>query len=108
VDVGIILGVDVFQFRMEGFVAGAGQAGIAFGDLEERITFVEVGVVVITGKPAGGLVGDLVGLGSEQLVLNETSEWLGISEVFCERRTGAYTCTQFLLVITTGEVVYLT
>jgi hypothetical protein len=51
VDVGVILGVDVFQFRMEGFVAGAGQTGIAFGDLEERITFVEVGVVVITGEP---------------------------------------------------------
>ena len=50
-DVGIILGVDVFQFRMEGFVAGAGQANISFGDLEERISFVEIGVVVITGQP---------------------------------------------------------
>ena len=50
-DVGIILGVDVFQFRMEGFIAGAGQAGIAFRDLEERISFMEVGVVIITGQP---------------------------------------------------------
>ena len=50
-DVGIILGVDVFQFRMQGFVAGAGQTGIAFRDLEERITFVEVGVVVISWQP---------------------------------------------------------
>jgi hypothetical protein len=51
VDVGIIFGVDVFQFRMEGFIAGAGQTGIAFRDLEERITFVEVGVVVISWQP---------------------------------------------------------
>jgi hypothetical protein len=108
VDVGIILGVDVFQFRMEGFIAGAGQAGIAFRDLEERITFMEVGVVVITGQPAGGLVRNLVGLRGEEFVLYEASEWLCISEVFRERRTGTYTCTQFLLVITTGEVVYLT
>ena len=50
-DVGIILGVDVFQFRMQGFIAGAGEAGIAFRDLEERIAFVEVGVVIITGQP---------------------------------------------------------
>jgi hypothetical protein len=83
VDVGIILGVDVFQFRMQGFVAGAGQTGIAFRDLEERITFVEVGVVVISWQPAGGLVRNLVGLGSEQFVLNETPEWLGISEMLC-------------------------
>ena len=82
-DVGIILGVDVFQFRMEGFVAGAGQAGIALRDLEEGITFMKVGVVVISGKPAGGLVRNLVGLGSEQFVLNETPEWLGISEMLC-------------------------
>jgi hypothetical protein len=51
VDVGIILGVDVFQFRMERFISGAGEAGIAFGDLEERISFVEVGVVVISRQP---------------------------------------------------------
>ena len=47
-NVGIILGVDVFQFRMEGFVAGAGQTGIAFRDLEERISFMEVGVVIVS------------------------------------------------------------
>ena len=56
-DVGIILGVDVFQFRMEGFVAGAGQAGIAFRDLEEWISFMEVGVVVISGQPEGAWLG---------------------------------------------------
>ena len=50
-DVWIILGVDVFQFRMEGCIAGAGKSGIAFRDLEERISFVEVGVVVISRQP---------------------------------------------------------
>ena len=82
-DVGIILGVDVFQFRMEGFIAGAGQAGISFRDLEERISFMEVDVVVITGQPCCGLVRDLVGLGRVELVLYEAAEWLGIAEVFC-------------------------
>ena len=80
-DVGIILGVDVFQFRMQGFIAGAGETGIAFRDLEEGISFVEVGVVVITGQPAGGLVRYFVGLGSEQFVLYEAAEWLCISEM---------------------------
>jgi hypothetical protein len=32
VDVGVIFGVDVFQFRMERGIAGTGQAGISFGD----------------------------------------------------------------------------
>ena len=63
VDVGVIFGVDVFQFRMERGIAGAGQAGISFGDLGSGISFMEVGVVVIAGEPAGGLVGYFVGLG---------------------------------------------
>ena len=82
-DVGIILGIYSFEFRMEGFVAGAGQAGIALRDLEEGITFMEVGVVIISWQPAGGLVRNLVGLGSEQFVLNEAPEWFGISEMLC-------------------------
>jgi hypothetical protein len=48
VDVGIVFWIYSFEFRMEGFVAGAGQAGIAFGDLDEGISFMEVGVVVIS------------------------------------------------------------
>jgi len=48
VDVGIVFRVYVFQFRMEGFIAGAGEAGIAFGDLDEGISCMEVGVVVIS------------------------------------------------------------
>ena len=63
VDVGIVFGIDSFEFRMQGFIAGAGQAGIAFGDLDEGISFMEVGVVVISWQPAGCGVGDLIGLG---------------------------------------------
>jgi hypothetical protein len=63
VDVGIVLGIYSFEFRMERFVAGAGQAGIAFGDLDEGISCMEVGVVVITRQPAGCGVGYFIGLG---------------------------------------------
>ncbi len=73
VDVGIILGVDVFEFRMEGFVAGAGESGISFRHLEEGISFMEVGVVIVAGQPAGGLVGYLIGLGAQVLVLYEAA-----------------------------------
>ena len=62
-DVGIIFGVDVFQFRMECCISFAGQTSIAFIDLDEGITFVEVDVVVVAGEPGGCGVGDLVGLG---------------------------------------------
>jgi hypothetical protein len=62
-DVWIVFRVHSIEFRMQGLVAGAGQAGIAFGDLEEEISFVEVGVVVISRQPAGGCVANLVGLG---------------------------------------------
>ena len=44
VDVGIIFGVDVFQFRMERGISGAGHAGISFVDLGVVISFMEVGV----------------------------------------------------------------
>ena len=47
-DVGIVLGIYSFEFRMESFIAGAGQAGISFGDLDEGISCMEVGVVVIS------------------------------------------------------------
>jgi hypothetical protein len=74
VDVGIILGVHALEFRVQSFVAGAGQAGVAFGNLEKWISFVEVGVVIISGQPGRCGVEDLVGLGSEQFVLNEATE----------------------------------
>jgi hypothetical protein len=48
VDVWIIFWVDVFQFWMKCCIAFAGQAGIAFVDLDEWIPFVEVDVVVVS------------------------------------------------------------
>jgi hypothetical protein len=41
VDGWVILGVDPFQFRMQGFVAGPGQAGIALVDLDVGISLLE-------------------------------------------------------------------
>ena len=61
-DVGIVFRIQAFEFRMEGFIAGAGQAGISFGDLDEGISFMEVGVVVISWEPAGCGVGYFIGL----------------------------------------------
>jgi hypothetical protein len=107
VDVGIVFGTQVFQFWMKGFIAGAGQAGIAFIDLDERVAFMEIDVVVVSGQPTGCVVGDLVGLGREGFVLDEPSEGFCIAEVFLEGRGWSYTGSQFLLVITTGEAVYL-
>jgi hypothetical protein len=52
VDVWIVFGVNVFEFWMECRVAGAGQTGIAFVDLDEGIAFMEVGVVVVSWDPA--------------------------------------------------------
>ena len=60
-DVGIVLGADVFEFWVEGFVAGAGESGIAFRHLEEGISLMEVGVVVISWQPAESCVGDFIG-----------------------------------------------
>jgi hypothetical protein len=58
---------------MQGLVAGARQAGISLVDLDEWITDLEVGVVVISWQPAGSCVGDLIGLGFEALALDETT-----------------------------------
>jgi hypothetical protein len=107
VDVGIVFGVYVLEFRMEGFIAGAGQAGIAFGDLDEGISFMEVGVVVIAWEPAGCGVGYFISLRGEGFVLNEAAEGFGIAEVFGTGEGWSYTCSQFLLVITTGKTIYL-
>ena len=59
-DVGIVFGIYSFEFRMESFMAGAGESGIAFGDLDEGISCMEVGVVVITRKPGSCGVGYFV------------------------------------------------
>jgi len=51
VDVGVFFGAEVFQFWMEYLIAGAGEPGITFVDPDERITLMEVDVVVISGEP---------------------------------------------------------
>ncbi len=86
VDVGMVLWIYSFEFRMECLIAGAGQAGIAFGDLDEGISFMEVGVVVISWKPGSCGVGDLIGLRRESLVLHETAERFGNSRSVRSRR----------------------
>jgi len=58
---------------MQGLVAGARQAGIALIDLDEWISNLEVGVVVISWQPAGSSVGDLISLWLEALALDETT-----------------------------------
>ena len=55
-DVWIIFWVDVFQFWMECCISFAGQAGIAFVDLDEWITFMEVDVVVVSREPGGSVL----------------------------------------------------
>ena len=61
-DVGIVFGVDSFEFRVDGGIAGAGQARIAFIDLDERVSDMEVG---------------------EARTLYESPEWFRITEMFC-------------------------
>jgi hypothetical protein len=68
---------------------------------------VEIDIVIVSGQPGGCGVGDLVGLGREGLVLNEAAEGFGIAEVFLEGGGWPYAGAQFLLVVTTGEAVYL-
>ena len=86
VDVRVILGIYVLEFRMQGGVAGARQAGEALIDLHIRIADTEVGVIVIAGHPTRHLVGNLVGLGLEALALDETAERLGLAEVLAASR----------------------
>ena len=82
-DVGVVFRVDVFEIWVKRRIAGAGQTGKSLVDLDERIADMEVGVVVISGEPAGGRVGYLVGLGREALTLYKSSEGFCIAEVFC-------------------------
>jgi len=74
VDVRIVLRVESFQLRMKRLVAGARQTGIAVVDADVRIADLEVGHVVVAGKPRRHGVGDLVGLGLEALTLDETAQ----------------------------------
>ena len=47
-DVWIVFGIYTLKLRMECFVAGAGEASIAFVHLYIWITFMEVDVVVVS------------------------------------------------------------
>lgn len=82
-DVRVVFWVYVFEFWMESLVSGAGQAGKSLVDLYIWIAGMKVGVVVLSGKPAGGRVGYLVSLWREALTLYKSSEGFGIAVVFC-------------------------
>jgi hypothetical protein len=92
---------------MQSSVACARQARITLIDLGERVSFMEVGVVIIARKPTGSLIGDLVGLGREGLVLDETAKWFGVSEMTLEPGRWPDPGAQLLFVITAGEVIDL-
>ena len=59
---------------MQGGVAGTGQAGITFVDLDVGISLLEVDEVIFAGDPGRHLVLDLVDLGSEAFMLDETAQ----------------------------------
>jgi hypothetical protein len=88
VDVWIVFWINVFELLMERRIAGAGQTGIAIIDLDEGITVMEVGVVIVSWKPAGSVVRNLVGLGSECLVLDKAAEGFGVAEHLAEPGDG--------------------
>ena len=92
---------------MHSSVACAGQARITLIDLGERVCFMEVGVVIITRKPTGSLVGDFIRLGREGLVLDETAKWFCVSEMTLEPRRWPDPGAQLLFIITAGEVIDL-
>jgi hypothetical protein len=69
VDVWIVLGVNVFEFRMECRVTGAGQTGISFIDLDEGIAFMEVGVVVVSWQPSSNCAAGALVLSFSEYIL---------------------------------------
>jgi hypothetical protein len=74
VDVRIVFRVHALQLRVQRLVAGARQAGVSVIDTDVRIAHLEVGHVVVAGKPRRHVVPDLVGLGFEALPLDETAQ----------------------------------
>jgi len=74
VDVRIIFRIESFQFWVKCFVAGARKTGVAVVDADVRITDLEVGHVIVAGKPRRHLIGNLVGLGLETRTLDETAQ----------------------------------
>jgi len=82
----VVFRVDAFELWVEGFVAGAGQAGIALVDLGVGISLLEVDEMVFSWDRGVHLVGDLVDLGSEAFVLDRSNdsfcESVFISDIF--------------------------
>jgi hypothetical protein len=107
VDVGIVFGVDSLEFGMKSFITGTGKAGIAVVDADIRVAYLEVGHVVVAGKPRRHVVGDLVGLWFEAFPLDETTQRFGVSEVFLKGRRRTETCTQLALVVAARDVGHL-
>jgi hypothetical protein len=88
--------------------ASARQARVALIHLGVRIALLEVDQVIFTGDPGRHLVLDLVDLGSEAFVLDETSQGFGVSDqaVLClggDEHAGA----EVALIVLTGERVHL-
>lgn len=74
VDVWVFFRINPFQLRMERLVACAGQASISVVDAHIGIADLEVGHVVVAGKPRRHGVGDFVGLRFPALALDETAQ----------------------------------
>jgi hypothetical protein len=106
-DIGIVFRVHVPDFRMQRGIPFARKARITLVDLDERISLMEVGVVIISGEPGGSRIGDLIGLGREGLVLDKAAKWFCIAEHLGAGWRGPNAGAQFLFVITTGEVIDL-
>ena len=68
-DVWVVLWIKVFEFWMECCIAGAGQTGIAIIDLDEGITVVEVGVVVVSWQPTRSCAGRSFGASTVEYIL---------------------------------------
>ena len=74
-DVGIVFGVDIFEFRVQRGIARAGQAGESLVHLYIWIALVEVGVVVFAGHPGRHGAADFVGLRLKSITLDKRRLW---------------------------------
>jgi hypothetical protein len=107
VDVRVVLGVDALEFRMDGGVAGAGQARESLIDLGVRISDTEVREIVVAGHPRRHGVGNFVGLWLELLALHETAQRFGVAEVALEGDGWTDAGAQLLLVVAARDRVHL-
>jgi hypothetical protein len=61
----------------------------------------------VCGRTEGPGIRDLIGLWTEVFPLNETTDGLGISKVFGQRRRRSDAGAQLSLVVTAGDVIHL-